>query len=259
MNKRVAKEKSLRDEDIISEEEFLARKADLYALYLDQIAELNKKTDEDILKAKLEAFMQGMDKVVGIGDQLLEAEVTREERKTVLMNNQLKEQLRNEGLSAKERENINKQIQSNEEALAKKRDELAEKQFKLNKAASIASALVNTFLAASDVLAREKGGLVTKTVAMAAVIAAGLAQVAAIARQQFVPSGISAGGGASGAGSGASIEAPDFNVVGASQTSQLAETVAGQQAKPIKAFVVGKDISTQQELDRNITNTASFG
>ena len=62
-----------------------------------------------------------------------------------------------------------------------------------------------------------------------------------------------------GAGGGRTIQAPDFNVVGASQAQQLAETVAGQQAKPIKAFVVGKDISTQQELDRNITNTASFG
>ena len=48
-----------------------------------------------------------------------------------------------------------------------------------------------------------------------------------------------------GGDAGATIQAPDFNVVGASQTSQLAETVAGQQAKPIKAFVVGKDISTQ--------------
>jgi hypothetical protein len=62
-----------------------------------------------------------------------------------------------------------------------------------------------------------------------------------------------------GLGGGNVIQAPDFNVVGASQTSQLAETVAEQQAKPVKAFVVGKDISTQQELDRNITNTASFG
>ena len=70
------------------------------------------------------------------------------------------------------------------------------------------------------------------------------------------------GGGAkdtSGGASGDVIQAPDFNVVGASQTSQLAQTVATQQDKPVKAFVVGKDISTQQELDRNITNTASFG
>jgi hypothetical protein len=39
----------------------------------------------------------------------------------------------------------------------------------------------------------------------------------------------------------------------------LAEAVSTQQATPVRAFVVGKDISTQQELDRNITNTASFG
>jgi len=67
------------------------------------------------------------------------------------------------------------------------------------------------------------------------------------------PKDTSAGGG------GMTIQAPDFNVVGASPQSQLAEAVSMAQQKPVKAFVVGKDISTQQELDRNITNTASFG
>lgn len=62
-----------------------------------------------------------------------------------------------------------------------------------------------------------------------------------------------------GGGAGTTIQAPDFNVVGASATNQLAESVAGQQSKPLRAFVVGKDMSTQQELDRNINNTASFG
>ena len=61
------------------------------------------------------------------------------------------------------------------------------------------------------------------------------------------------------AGGGAQIQAPDFNVVGASEQSQLAQTIAGAEAQPVRAFVVGKDISTQQELDRNITNTASLG
>ena len=61
------------------------------------------------------------------------------------------------------------------------------------------------------------------------------------------------------AGGGAQIQAPDFNVVGASEQSQLAQTIAGAEAQPVRAFVVGKDVSTQQELDRNITNTASFG
>lgn len=62
-----------------------------------------------------------------------------------------------------------------------------------------------------------------------------------------------------GAGGDLSVEAPDFNVVGASPESQLAQTVAGQQARPLKAFVVGKEITSQQELDRNIETTASVG
>lgn len=189
---------------------------------------------------------------------VFDAEIQREERKTALINNQLQERLNNEKLTANQREAINKQIEANEVKLAKKRDELAEKQFKLNKAASISTALVNTYLAATDVLAREKLGLVGKIAAMTLVISTGLAQVAAIARQQFVPTALPSGS-AGGAGGGAGIEAPDFNVVGASEQSQLAQTIAGAEAQPVRAFVVGKDVSTQQELDRNITNTASFG
>lgn len=64
--------------------------------------------------------------------------------------------------------------------------------------------------------------------------------------------------GEGGAG-GVNVEAPDFNVVGASPESQLAQTVASQQTKPLRAFVVGKDITNQQELDRNIKTTAGLG
>ena len=58
----------------------------------------------------------------------------------------------------------------------------------------------------------------------------------------------SVGGGSIGGGGG--VEAPDFNVVGASPESQLAQTVAGQQEKPLRAFVVNKDIKTADALDR---------
>ena len=54
-----------------------------------------------------------------------------------------------------------------------------------------------------------------------------------------------------GGGGGGGIEAPDFNVVGASPESQLAQSVLGQQQKPLRAFVVHKDIKTADELDRN--------
>jgi len=65
--------------------------------------------------------------------------------------------------------------------------------------------------------------------------------------------------GSGGTGAGAEVQAPDFNVVGASSESQLAQSIGGQQSKPIKAFVVGKEITTQQELDRNTINTAGLG
>ena len=65
--------------------------------------------------------------------------------------------------------------------------------------------------------------------------------------------------GGGGAGGGTEVEAPDFNVVGASPESQLAQSVASSQTKPLRAFVVGKDITNQQELDRNIKTTAGLG
>ena len=53
--------------------------------------------------------------------------------------------------------------------------------------------------------------------------------------------------------------APAFNVVGASETNQLADAIGGQTQQPVKAFVVSSDVSTAQELDRNIIEGASIG
>jgi hypothetical protein len=124
----------------------------------------------------------------------------------------------------------------------------------VGKAASIAMAIMNTKEAFTAALGAKPYGPWNIAQA-AATLAMGFKQVKDIMAVK-IPGKEPASGGDGG---GLTIQAPDFNVVGASQTSQLAETVAGQQAKPVKAFVVGKDISTQQELDRNTTNTASFG
>ena len=54
-----------------------------------------------------------------------------------------------------------------------------------------------------------------------------------------------------GGGGGASVP-PAFNVVGASDTNQLADAIGGQSKKPSRAYVVASDVSTAQALDRNI-------
>jgi hypothetical protein len=58
---------------------------------------------------------------------------------------------------------------------------------------------------------------------------------------------------------GSAISAPDFNIVGASQQSQLAQTIAQSEQQPIQAYVVAEDITTAQQLDNNIIQGASLG
>jgi hypothetical protein len=51
---------------------------------------------------------------------------------------------------------------------------------------------------------------------------------------------------------------PSFNVVGQSETNQLAGAIGGQSKTPQRAYVVSGDVSTSQELDRNIVKSASI-
>lgn len=82
---------------------------------------------------------------------------------------------------------------------------------------------------------------------------------------QAIP-GIGGGGGGrgssnipTGGGGGAESIPPAFNIVGASGTNQLADAIGGQTQQPTKAYVVASDVSTAQEMDRNIIEGASIG
>ena len=54
------------------------------------------------------------------------------------------------------------------------------------------------------------------------------------------------------------IQAPDFNVVGASGVNQLASAISGRENRPIRAYVVSDDVSSAQEMDRKIVEGASI-
>lgn len=64
---------------------------------------------------------------------------------------------------------------------------------------------------------------------------------------------------ASGGGSTPSIQPPAFNVVGATQTSQLAQTIAQADGEPLRAYVVASDVTTAQELERSKIEGSSIG
>ncbi len=83
---------------------------------------------------------------------------------------------------------------------------------------------------------------------------------AALSKQKSVASQFGGGGGG-GIESFKTPQAqsPSFNVVGQSGTNQLASAIGGQTQQPIKAYVVSKEMSSQQEIDRNTESAATFG
>lgn len=141
------------------------------------------------------------------------------------------------------------------EAFASEDEERARQAFMIQKRLSQGQALVATAQAVVGALKAEGAdGLLPfpVRVANAAIAGAmGLAQVATIQRTQF--------GGDTGDVDlpTAPSQTPQFNMVGTSGVNQLAQSVS--QERPLRAYVVGSDVTTQQELDRNRVNTSSFG
>ncbi|QLG46052.1 coiled-coil domain-containing protein [Costertonia aggregata] len=60
-------------------------------------------------------------------------------------------------------------------------------------------------------------------------------------------------------GNSAQPIAPEFNLIGQGGINQVAQSLNQQGKTPLKAYVVGKEVDTQQELDRNRRVTATFG
>jgi hypothetical protein len=118
------------------------------------------------------------------------------------------------------------------------------------KSLAIATAIIDTYMGATKALAAGAGTPVGYINA-AAIIAAGFANVR---KMTSVPVP-----GASDTAS-ATPSGPSVSIVGGSAdpSAQLARSLAQQNQKPIKAYAVATDMSTQQALDRRIQQNATF-
>ena len=142
-------------------------------------------------------------------------------------------------------------------------EEQQKKAFKVQKAVSIASALIDTYASATAAFKSLSGipvvGVGLGIAAAAAAVTGGLLNVKQIQAQEFQ----GAGGGASAspsysASTGSTSQAPDFNVVGQSGFNQVATALGQNNDTPIQAYVVSGDVTTAQQLDNNIIQTATF-
>lgn len=131
------------------------------------------------------------------------------------------------------------------------------------KSLSIASSLINTYASITGQL-KAFSGVPVPGYAIAQAIATGVAGFAAVKKIASVKVPGGRGGSASVPSGGGSAPTPEsqppaFNIVGASGTNQLADAIGGQTQQPTKAYVVASDVSTAQEMDRNIIEGASIG
>lgn len=230
--------------------------------YTDSIKEMMRKAvfPEDIL----DGLNTLLDSASGLVEAQAERELAIETNKTNALNDQLKARLANEQLSANERDKINQQIARNEAQLVAKENEINKKRFEQQKALQLASATAELYRTAflaygSQLVIGDPTSPIRAQIAQGVALAAGLANIAMIAKQKFVgkamptPTLTAQGGGAP-----AESQSPAFNVIGAGGQSQLAAAVAGQQRQPVKAYVVAGEVTTAQSLERNKISEASI-
>ena len=124
------------------------------------------------------------------------------------------------------------------------------------KALGVASATIDTYVGANKAIA--KGGF-AGTLQAIAIIATGLANVKNIISTKIPQTKVGTSTSTSGGSTVAAPQVPNFNIVGATETSQLADAIGEQTQQPVQAYVVANDVTTAQSLNNNIVEGASIG
>ena len=132
------------------------------------------------------------------------------------------------------------------------------------KALAIAQATIDTYMGANKALGTYPPPF--GAIAAGTVILSGLMNVKKIVSTQIpkVP-GQTGGGGSAGSAPSItpptipSIPTPQVNTTGGmNPSSQIAQTLAASQSRPVRAYVVSGDVSSQQALDRRTSVAATF-
>lgn len=124
---------------------------------------------------------------------------------------------------------------------------------RIGKLASAAAAVMSTYEAVNSALGAQPYG--PWNIAQAAIVAAmGFANVKSIL-QTPIPTG----NGTQTTTGGDAGRTFDFNLVGSSGVNQLSQAIGSQFQEPVQAYVVSSQITSQQELDLEISTGASLG
>ena len=140
--------------------------------------------------------------------------------------------------------------------------QLAGEGSEIGKAAAVASATISGIEGVQSAYTTAQKSPITALFPAYPIVQAGLAAAFSAKQIQSIlstPKPTVGGGGGGGAAAPSTPAPPSFNVVGAAPENQLAQTIGQQEQKPVKAFVVSQEVSSQQALDRNIESSAALG
>jgi hypothetical protein len=136
----------------------------------------------------------------------------------------------------------------------------ARRQFKFNKALQLGMAIIDGAKAVTASLAQAPVAIgpvpnPAGIASLATAVTTSALNIAKIASAQFQSSGGGGSAAAPSTGGGGGGATPNFNIVGNSNVNQLASL----QQKPVQAYVVSGEVTSQQALDRNRQVNATFG
>jgi hypothetical protein len=141
--------------------------------------------------------------------------------------------------------------------------DLAGKNTEEGKAIAVATALINTYAGMSEVWSKKgsspfvSASIAEKIAASAMVLGTGMKTIKSI-KSVKVPKG---GGGSGGGATPTGVQAPSFNVIGQTSVGEqlIADAVGQSNQQPVQAYVVESQMTSAQELNRNVEENASLG
>ena len=224
--------------------------------------ETEREIEEERLQLKIDSFALGTQARLDAENELKD-KLQEIDQQIVLNKNQTSKQIVDNDKKADE-EKIKSElaVSNTKKKLATTTlsflSSVAEEGSALSKGVAVAQATINTFQGITSELATKTAtpfefGL--KLANIASVTAIGFKSVKDILSTNATSA---SGGGASASGGSAPTPPPAFNLVGGSGVNQISDSLAEEQT-PIQAFVVGSEVTNQQEIDNAQASSASLG
>ena len=237
---------------------------------LKTILEEERLIEEERLQIKVDSYEKGTQARLDAENELKDRLQEIDQQITLNADEQSKKRVENEKIEADTKTAIqNAQLNNLQSGVAvlkqvfEKNKELQAGLLIAESAAGIAKTIINTQV--GNVKTQAQLGVIPAIPVVAANnVASGISIAATLAATAKGLSALGASGGSSAGSTGGETsnvstqQAPAFNLVGASGVNQVQQSLQEEQ-QPIQAYVVGQNITTQQQIERNQVESASIG